>query len=373
MPSLADDREAYLEASRRAEEAAGITRDAEGNEVYADEETPVATPELEGAVPVPASDQPLTPEPVAEEAAATLEQQQQEAPVVPPTHATLEEIQVQLAVAEARLEEKDSFIGRQSGEVGELRQAVEELQRQIQAQPVAQQAPAPVIPITQELIDTNPALAVQAAFSQGNEQALQVAFEAWREDDPFTAATWLNDRKLEQQQKAFDAKIAQAQEKFDTATAPLAESAAESANQRQWAEAFDEVKAKHADIFVADPETGTTVAEHLITAAGTQPEYADFKEMLQNGGASTKAAALSALYALEKVGNPEAFKAQLAKDAQEAATEAADALRAAGAVTGQSTSGQGTELRTEEELEQDSYLTRQRSKPSLSKGWTGRS
>jgi hypothetical protein len=367
-PRIADDNAAYSEAIARAEAAAGITRDAAGNEVYV-EETPVATPELDGAVPIAASDQPLTPEPAAVEAADTPELQQQEAPVVPPT---LDELQSKLAVAEARLEEKDSFIGRQSGEVGELRQAVEELQKQIQAQPVAPQVPEPFVEITQDLIDANPARAVQAAFKQRDEPALQVAFEAWKEIDPFTAATWLADRKLEQQKQAFDEQIAVTQRQLEAVATPAAEAAAEAVTQRQWKDAFDEVKAKHADIFVADPETGTTVAERLITAAGTQPEYAAFREMLQNGDAPAKAAALSALYALEKVGNPEAFKAQLAADAQDAATEAADALRAAGVVTGQTTAGQGTEARTAEELEQDSYIARSRSKPSLSKGWTGR-
>jgi hypothetical protein len=35
--------------------------------------------------------------------------------------------------------------------------------------------------------------------------------------------------------------------------------------------------------------------------------------------------------------------------------------------------GQPAESKTQEELEQESYISRQRSKPSLSKGWTGRS
>ena len=90
MPDPADDRAAFLEAMRRAEAASGIERDDQGREVngidaYVDGETPVATPELQGAVPVQASDQPLTTEPVEQTSATesvtdtdTSEQQQEE-------------------------------------------------------------------------------------------------------------------------------------------------------------------------------------------------------------------------------------------------------------------------------------------------------
>lgn len=362
MPDIADDRAAYLEAVRRAEEASGISRDADGNEVYTEGETPVVTPELEGAVPVQASDQPLKPEPVTPAVPAatdTPEQQQQEAPAVPPT---LQELQQKLAAAEARLEEKESFIGRQSGEVGDLRKAVEEMQRQLQAQPV-QQTPAQIIPITQELIDNNPAVAVQAAFAQQNEQALQVAFEAWKEIDPFTAVTWLSDKKLEQQQQAFDAKLAETQKQIAETTAPLAQDAADAAQQREWALAFNEVKATRPDFL----DNAARLLEEVA------PQYPSFLPALQSGDAKAKAEALSALYALDKMGDPQAVQAQLEAAAQEALADATAARAAAGVVTGQQTVGQGTVQKTQEELEQDAYVARQRSKPSLSKGWTGRS
>jgi hypothetical protein len=335
-------------------------------------ETPAVT-ELEGVVPE-ASDQ-LEPEPVKTD---TSEQTEPEAPVpvVPPVPLTAEELQVRLAAAEARLEEKDNFIGRQSGEVGELRQAVNDLQAQVtaaQAQPPTQ-APA-AIQITQELIEESPARAAQAALDQGDQASLERVFEHWKDPvmgDPFAAATWLNDKKLEQQQKAFDERLAATQKQFETATAPLAATAAESAEDRAWVQAFDVVKGQHPDLFAVDPETGQSTAERLIAAAVTVPEYAVYKELLQTGDSSSKAAALSALYALDRLGNPQAVQAQLEQAAQEAAAEAAAAIAGAGVITSQSTAGQGTELKTEEELEQESYLTRQRGKPSLSRGWTGR-
>lgn len=360
MSSMHDDRSAYDEAMARAEAAAGITRDAEGNEVYAEPETPVATPELEGAVPIAASDQPLTPEPVSPTDTPELQQ-----PVAPAEPLTPEQLQEKLAVAEARLEEKDSFIGRQSGEVGELRQAVAEMQAQLAAAPTQLEAPAPVIQITQELIDNNPGAAVQAAFEQKNERVLQIAFEAWKDPvtgDPFAAASWLNDQKLHRAQIDFDAKLAETKRAFEVTTAPLAETAAQSEDKQQWSDAFTMVKATRPDFI----ENAARLLEEVA------PQYPSFLPALQSGDAKAKAEALSALYALDKLGKPDEVQAQLETAAVEAAVEAAEALRVAGAVTSQSTAGQPTELKTEEELEQQAYVTRQRSKPSLSKGWTGR-
>lgn len=360
MPDIADDRAAYLEAMRRAEEASGITRDESGNEVYAEGETPVVTPELEGAVPVQASDQPLTPEPAVEAEADTSEEQ----PVAPAAEPSVEELKAELAAAQARIEEQKTMIGRQSAEVGTTREEIAALKARIDAVMSATATPAaPAIAITQELIENNPALAVQAAYEQRNEHALQMAFEAWRDPlnpvgDPFAAATWLNDRKLEQQQAAFEAKIAEQEKRLATVTAPLAESH----EQREWGLAFDEVKATRPD-FLEN-------AERLLTDVA--PQYPAIADQLATGDHTVKAQALAALYALDKMGNPQAVQAQLEEAAQEAAAEAA-AARAAAGVTTQSTAGQPIEEKTREELEQESYISRQRSKPSLAKGWTGRS
>jgi len=348
---------------RRAEEASGISRDAEGNEVYVEEETPVATPELEGAVPVQASDQPLEPEP-ATEADTSVEEQ----PAEPAAEPTVEELKAELAAAQVRIEEQKTMIGRQSAEVGTTREEIAALKAQLEARLDAMQSSAaaapvaPAIPITQDLIDNNPALAVQAAFEQKNEHALQMAFEAWRDPlnpngDPFAAATWLNDRKLEQQQAAFEAKIAEQEKRLEKVTAPLAESH----EQREWGLAFDEVKSTRPD-FLEN-------AERLLTEVA--PQYPAIADQLSTGDHTVKAQALAALYALDKMGNPKAVQAQLEEAAQEAAAEAA-AARAAAGVTTQSTAGQSSESKTPEELEQESYIARQRSKPSLSRGWTGR-
>lgn len=357
-PSV-DDASAYRDAMRRAEEASGMAPD---GTFIVSEETPDEQ-ELAGAVPVQASDQPLTPEPAQnlDEDVADTSEQQQVAPAVEPT---ADDLKAQLAAAEARIEEQKTMIGRQSTEVSETRQAIADLKAQIAAVQALQATPvAPAtIQITQELIDTNPAAAVQAAFAQRNEQALQIAFEAWKDPisgDPFAAAAWLNDRKLEQQQAAFDAKLAETQKQFETVAAPIAQNE----EHRQWALAFEKARATQPDLI--------DNAERLLTEVASQ--YGAFLPILSTGDADAKAEALLALYALDKMGNPQAVQAQLEEAAQEAATEAAAARAAASVVTGQSTAGQPSEQKTPEELEQERYFARQQSKPSLSRGWTGRS
>jgi DNA repair exonuclease SbcCD ATPase subunit len=361
MPDIADDRAAYLEAMRRAEAASGIERDAEGNETNGIEaivrgETPVATPELQGAVPVQASDQPLAAEPAAEEAAATSEQQQE----APAEALTVEQLQEKLADAEARLAEKDSFIGRQSGEVGELRRVVDELSARVnQAQQPAPVA-TPQVLITQDLIDADPARATQLAFQQKDESALALAFEAWRDEDPFTASTWLSDQRLAQQQAAFDAKLAEVEGKIQTVAAPMEATVA----QNEWNGAFHYVEQQRPGFLQQ--------AERLLSEVA--PKFPNIVGVLSNGDAAAKSEVLMALYDLDRVSNPEQIKQELEQQVQEATAEAAAARTAAGVVTGQTTAGQGSAAeKTVEEQEADAYMTRQRGRPSLSRGWTGRS
>jgi hypothetical protein len=374
MPDIADDHAAFREAMARAEAASGIERDAEGNETNGIEaivsgQTPAPTSEPVVAVPVVASDQPLPPDPVTPVA----DTPEPEA-VAPAEPLSVEELQQQLAVATARLEEKDSFIGKQSTDVGELRQTVAELSARLDAQqqtPTVQPSVAATTVVTQELVNTDPALAAEAAYVQGDENSLKFVMEQWKDMDPFMAASWRDDKLREQQQKAFDAKIAEQEAKIAAVAAPVAESAATRAESLKWEAALDTVKGKFPEVFVAD-ESGNTTVQRLLLEAGTKPEYEAFKVMLQTGDADAKAAAISALYALDKVGNPDAFKAQLEADAQEAAAAAAAARAGASAVNGQTTAGQGGELKTEAELEAEATISRMASKPSLSKGWTGR-
>ena len=251
MPDPADDRAAFLEAMRRAEAASGIERDDQGREVngidaYVDGETPVATPELQGAVPVQASDQPLTTEPVVEvEAPDTSEQQQEEQnALLAGKYKSLEELEK----AHLELQQKLGDPERLDLENRRLQEKLDELSARIdaaQAQPVAPQAPA--VPITQELIDSDPQRATILAFSQGNQAALEIAFAQWEEYDERTANKWLTQQMLADQERKFEAKLAETKKALDEKTAPLAQQQAEQQQSIAWAQAFDKAKAGRPD------------------------------------------------------------------------------------------------------------------------------
>jgi hypothetical protein len=113
-----------------------------------------------------------------------------------------DDVAAKLAALEARLAEKDRFIGQQSGEVGELRRALEERLAGLE-----QSVQAPQTQITHELIEDNPGYAVQLAFEQKNPAALQIAMEQWKLDDPFSAATWVTQRQMEAQQQQFESRL----------------------------------------------------------------------------------------------------------------------------------------------------------------------
>lgn len=372
MPDIADDRAAFREAMARAEAASGIERDADGNETNGIEailsgKTSDAN-ELKGAVPVAASEQPL----VSGETAPVVDTSSEEQAATPPQ--TVEELIAEREKLIAQVEEQKLMIGRQSTEVGESRERMAVIEAELAGIRAAQavEPAAPAIQITPELIETNPALAAQAAFEQKNQSVLEAAWNAWDAEGDGSAKLWLAERRAEQREAELRAEIAATREKIEQIEAPLAKQTAEATEQAQWREAFDTVREKHPDVFQPDAD-GKSIAESLILAAGTKPEYGAFREMLQTGDGPTKAAALSALYALERIGDPQGIATQLAEAAREAEVEAAAARVAAGAVTGQTTSGQPGEQKTEEEQEQEGYIRRQKDKPSLAKGWTGRS
>jgi hypothetical protein len=358
MPDLADDRAAYREAMARAEAAVGIERDADGTELNGIEafvrgETPDATP-AEGAVQVSASDQPLPPEPAAETTDTSVVQQE----AVPAAEPTVEELKAQLAASEARIEEQKQMIGRQSTEVSETRGAIEKLEARIAAAEVARATPqAPPVQITQELIDTNPAQAANIALKQGDEQTLEFVWEQWKEVDSEAAKDWLRDRQREADNTKHAAEVEALRQEIAANNAVTAESA----NDKSWREAITGVMSIHPDFLES--------SERILSV--TVEEYPEFKAMLESGNTKDRTTALAALYALDKIGNPEETKAALAEAAAEAATEAA-AARSAATVTSQTEAGQPAEQKTVEELEAEAYQIRANAKPSLAKGWTGR-
>jgi len=354
----ADERAAYREALARAEAAAVVTDEA-------GRETPAAPNELPGAVPVAASDQPLPVEP----AVADTPTEQPATPALPQEPAavveeTPEQLREKLAAAEARLAEKDTFIGRQSSEVGELRTAVDEMRQQLAtavAQPVAPVAP-PIV-ITQELIDEQPALAVQAAFAQQNEPVLQVAFEAWKEEDPFAASQWLFNQQAAQREAAWKAEQDALRAEIAQVKEPLAQRSAQDADRDVWTESFGELQKTYPD-FLQN-------AEKLLTEYA--PQFPAIASLIADGDKDAKVQGLTLLYEKSRLGNPDAVRAELEQAATAAAAESAASLAGAAVVSGQTTAGQGSIVeKTAEELEAERYLQRQSGRASLDKGWTGR-
>jgi hypothetical protein len=353
-----DDATAYREAIRNAEENAVLT-DANGE---VEQETPVVIAELEGAVAVQASDQPLDTEPAVAETVV-------ETPVVEDTSEQQETLFAgkyksleDLEKAHVELQQKLGDPNRLDLENRRLQEQLDALSAKIdEAQAVTPQAPA--VQITQELIDNDPQRATLLAFDQKNQGALEIAFEQWKEFDPFTASQWLTDRRLAVQREELEAKIAASQKALDEKTAPLAQQQEEQAQSLAWQQAFDTAKSGRPD-FIEN-------AERLL--AEVAPLHPSLLPNLQSADPRVKADALIALYAIDKIGNPEAVAAQLGEKAKEAAVDAAAALAAGSVVSGQSTVGQATEEKSDEELEADRYIARMGNKVSLSRGWTGRS
>jgi hypothetical protein len=370
MPDIAEGRTAVREAMRRAEEAAGIYRDASGNETYdAPEATPVTLPELEGAVPVAASDQPLPVEPVAEAATpaeeATQEPQEPETPE-PPASLGVEELQAEVTRLQEQLANKDSFIGRQSTDVGELRAELEALRAQVTTATTPQPVAPPQLIITQQLIEEDPAKATMLAFEQNNGQALAVAFEAWKEEDPFTAASWRADRLIEKQQADFQKELQAVRGEVEQVKAPQAAAAERNA----WSDAFLEMQKSYPDFLEAD-DAGRTNAQRLLEEVA--PKFPTIAKLIADGDVAAKVEGLTLLYDKGKLGDPAGVAAELQTAAEEAAASAAAARTAAATVNGQSSAGQGSTVElTEEEAEAKRYIDRMSGKASLERGWTGR-
>lgn len=359
---VVDDSAAYREAIRKAEEDAGFIPDGFPVDAPASVETP-AIAELVEAVPVQASDQPLTPEPAEAETVEetpvevdTSEQQQET--LFAGKYKSLEDLEK----AHLELQQKLGDPNRLDLENRRLQEQLDALSAKIDAaQTVTPQAPA--VPITQDFIDNDPERATLLAFEQGNQAALEIAFNQWKSYDSDTANQWLTGQRLAQQQREFDAKLAEVQKAIDEKTAPLAAQQEEQAQNIAWKQAFDTAKAGRPD-FIDN-------AARLL--ADVAQLYPSLLPNLESADPKVKADALIALYAIDKIGNPEAVAAQLGEKAKEAAVDAAAALAAGAVVSGQTTTGQVSEDKTEAQLEADRYVARMGSTPSLSRGWTGRS
>lgn len=89
-----------------------------------------------------------------------------------------------------------ALLGRQGNEIGLLRQQIQQLQQGQMQQP--QQQP---MMVTQEMLEENPGAVAVAAYNRQDWNTFRAAFEAWKDPDigdPFEAAMWASDLKLQQ-------------------------------------------------------------------------------------------------------------------------------------------------------------------------------
>lgn len=108
--------------------------------------------------------------------------------------------------------------GEQSNEVGELRRMVDELsqlregiqqQSQQQQQPVLDQAT--VDWFDQQAME-NPYAMAEYARQQGNGILMQRALSTWKEIDPYQAAVYTNELRIQEQQQQFEERLSKAQQ-----------------------------------------------------------------------------------------------------------------------------------------------------------------
>lgn len=205
-----------------------------------------------------AAEQEKAEEPVAEEPEGE--------PEAPPD---LDQLRSEIATLEKRLVDKDEFIGRQSTEVGELRQQLE-----ARLAGLEQRAAQPQISDVDEFIDENPAQAAQHFYQQGDQHNLVRALEAWEDVSPGTASLWAENIRLRQE---FEQRLAG----IEGATAPMHEEAL----RQQQARALNELKEQHPDF-----------DNYINDMDEIAPEYPEVLQVLESGQPEAMGKALKALY-----------------------------------------------------------------------------
>lgn len=202
------------------------------------------------------------------------------------------------------LSEKESMVGRQANEVGELRQQINQLQALVQQGfQQAQQAPQYYGPYMNDLED-NPKGLVYEALERGDAQTMQLAIRAWGEEEPFEASTFLF--SLQQQAAAEQASVHQ-QPSPAYAAGPTLE------------DAMADVVSRHPD------------AEKYLPGLGeTAQEFPTLRNSLDSGTPAQKAQAFEELLVITKARTAQsdtssAVKRVILKTQEEVRKEKADA------------------------------------------------
>lgn len=222
--------------------------------------------------------------------------------------------------------------GRTSQEVGELRQAVQQL-----AENVNQPPQAPPVQVTSDLIEANPAYAAQMAYDQDNGPAFQAAFEAWKELDPTTAAVWAAGKQAEEREaeirRAYDERIA----KLETSFQPVADTAQATEAGRLAAARADQLPGLAE--FITDTPTVSQLAN----------EFPDEAQLILSGSPDQKVRAFEKLFLIHRGRVSDTHRVtqeQVARDTAQAAQQAREDAFVASATT---VSG-GTQPSREEQI-----------------------
>lgn len=162
---------------------------------------------------------------------------------------------------EAAYLEQESLKGRLTSELGELRQAFQQPQPQQQ-----QYDPAAI----SALIEENPDVATELAFTSGNQPVLEAAFQSWMQEDETAAKLWATTKRLDAMQAQNEQTQAQT---------------TQSAQAREYADAFQTFAQEHPD-----------VEQYADAMQDVARQYSVVAEMLQSKNPQSKLEAFEFLY-----------------------------------------------------------------------------
>jgi hypothetical protein len=200
--------------------------------------------------------------------------------------AVLEKYDGDPAKALIALTEAQSLIGRKGNEAQQANAELEAVKAELAEiksgqQAVLQRMSQPMVPITQDLIDENPAAAAEQAVLQDNAQALQAAIYAWQN------GTDLVDPNPDAARFFLERLALQAQMQELQATSPAA--MPQATPQQELDAEVGKVLAKHPDL-----------EKHLPAIAEAADDNPLLKRAMETGSPSERAQALEALTVIAK-------------------------------------------------------------------------
>lgn len=204
-------------------------------------------------------------------------------------------------------QELELFKGRQQSEIGELRQALEERLESFEQR--VQQPVTPHTPVTQDLIDSNPALATQLAWQQGNIDLARAALEQWKIEEPFDAAIWVGEVRQAQREAERQREL----EELRAQVAPVQQQAQQNELKNELTVGISRLREQYPDLadFVQSPEF-VELAEQIPLA----------KKALAEGTPSEGVSAIETLYLIHRGRASDNLKDAAKEVARSAAVEA---------------------------------------------------